>query len=179
MDGKMWIEELTAEYRSLKSQAERALAAVSEDDWFAELSPGTNNLAIQVKHLAGSTRSRWRDFLTTDGEKPDRDRDTEFELTADDTVASLSERWEATWAIVFDELGRLAPADLEKTVTIRGEPLGVVRALHRNLIHVAYHVGQIVLLAKHYGGESWRSLSVERGRSKEFNAAMREKYGEW
>ncbi len=179
MDGERWIEELTGEYRRLKSEAERALAAVSEDDWFAELSPGTNGLAIQVKHLAGSTRSRWRDFLTTDGEKPDRHRDTEFELTEEDTVESLRARWEAAWEIVFGELARLTPEDLEKTITIRGEPHGVVRALDRNLIHTAYHVGQIVLLAKHYAGEGWRTLSVERGRSVEFNEAMRKRFGDW
>ncbi|MBI2362990.1 MAG: DUF1572 family protein [Elusimicrobia bacterium] len=135
-----------------------------------------NSIAILMKHLAGNMRSRATDFLTTDGEKPDRNRDTEFVIDAEDTQDSLQARWERGWGILFDSLESLKPEDLGKTVFIRGEPYSVIRALNRQLAHCAYHVGQIVLLSTSLTGTTWQSLSIPRGKSEEFNAEMRRKW---
>jgi hypothetical protein len=134
----------------------------------------SNSIAIIVKHMAGNMRSRWRDFLTTDGEKPDRNRDTEFE-TPPKTRAELMEMWEGGWKYVFDALEALTDADLTRTVTIRSEPHSVMQAINRQVAHYAHHVGQIVLLAKHFAtnaGKKWESLSVPRGQSKQFAAEV-------
>jgi hypothetical protein len=136
-----------------------------------------------VKHLAGNLRSRWRDFLTTDGEKPDRNRDEEFELGPLDTAErraterrALEQAWREGWAILEGSLAPLGPDDLLRAVTIRGEPHSVVQGIHRALGHCAYHVGQIVLLAKHARGAEWNNLSVPRGGSKAFERTMHEKF---
>jgi hypothetical protein len=122
-----------------------------------------------VKHMAGNMRSRWTDFLTTDGEKPDRNRDQEFELEGWSTRGELLQRWEAGWQIVFDALSKLSDADLGTKVLIRNEPHSVMQAINRQIAHYAYHVGQIVFLAKHLRADNWQVLSVPRGKSKEFN----------
>jgi hypothetical protein len=127
-----------------------------------------------MKHIAGNMRSRLTDFLASDGEKPDRHRDLEFEITGDPTRAQLMEMWEAGWKIAFDTIASLKPEDLERTVTIRGEPLTAFQALHRTVAHYAYHVGQIVYLAKHFRGGDWKTLSIPRGQSEQFNAAKTE-----
>ncbi len=124
-----------------------------------------------MKHMAGNMRSRWTDFLTTDGEKPDRHRDREFERQPDDDAAGLRRRWEEGWAVTLDSIGALGWRDLEKTVTIRGETHTVVEAINRQLTHYAYHVGQIVLLARHFAGADWQWLSVPRGKSAEYEVA--------
>jgi hypothetical protein len=149
------------EFRRLKRQAEQALAQVDDDALRSVLGPESNSLAIIVRHLAGNMRSRWTDFLTTDGEKPDRKRDGEFE-TASQTRHELLAEWEDGWARLFSALEALRPGDLSSNVTIRGEALCVIDAIARQLTHYGVHVGQIVLLAKHFAGERWKTLSIAR-----------------
>jgi hypothetical protein len=122
-----------------------------------------------MKHMSGNMRSRWTDFLTTDGEKPDRNRDSEFETEDSDTAASIRERWEDGWARVFAAVEALEPADLGRTITVRGEKHAVLQAITRQLTHYASHVGQIVFLAKHLAGDRWQTLSIPRGKSREFD----------
>ncbi len=167
-----YLENAAKNFRGLKKLAEGALAQVDEREFFAQPDPESNSLALTVKHVAGNLRSRFTDFLTTDGEKPDRRRDTEFLIEDADTRASLTERWERGWATLFDALSALSPADLLREVRIRGEAHTVVEALNRQLTHYGYHVGQIVFLAKHLKSADWKTLSVPRGASDAFNATM-------
>lgn len=167
---QMWL----AEFRKLKQQAERAVAQVHPEDWFRALDPESNSIAILMKHIAGNMRSRWVDFLTADGEKPDRNRDSEF-IVEGETPESIRQKWEASWKLLFDGLGALQPADLGRRVVVRGESQPVPEAIFRQMAHYAAHVGQIVLLAKHYAGDRWQTLSVPRGQSEQYNAAMRQK----
>ncbi len=158
---------LVSEFRRLKALGDRALAQISSDEAFNTLlDPESNSLVVIVRHMAGNMRSRWTDFLTTDGEKPSRDRDGEFEqtvrLTRDETIAE----WEGGWGVVFQAIDALTPEDLRRTVTIRGEEFSVFEALARQLGHYSQHVGQILFLAKHLAGGSWQSLSIPRGQSK-------------
>jgi hypothetical protein len=149
MSATLIIEELRLEARKLKQQADKALAQVDEDGFFARIDADANSLAVLVKHLGNNLRSRWTDFYTTDGEKPDRHRDAEFELGPDDTRDNLMARWETGWARFIDTVDAMTPADLDRTVQIRWEPHSVPRAAIRGLTHAAGHVGQIVLLARH------------------------------
>ncbi len=169
MNGRHYLEDAVRELAKLKKLADRALAQIPDDALFARLDPTSNPIAIIVKHMAGNMRSRWTDFLTTDGEKPDRHRDTEFVLTEDDTAETLRARWEASWETTLGTIGALTPADLEKTVTIRGEPHTVPQAIQRQTSHYAYHVGQIVLLAHHLAGDAWEYLSIAPGKSAQFD----------
>ena len=171
--GSRFLAESVAGFRSLKDQADRALAQVDDGAFFATLDAGSNSLAVLVAHVAGNAQSRWTDFLTTDGEKPDRDRDGEFELDPGLSREQLMRRWEAGWRAVFTAVDPLVPADLDRTVTIRGEPHSVMQALLRQLRHYAYHVGQMVLLAKHFRGAEWQTLSIPRGKSRQFDRALR------
>jgi hypothetical protein len=168
-----FITGVTRELESYKRMAEKAIAQVDDDGFFASPGPETNSIAIIVKHLAGNLRSRWTNFLTEDGEKPDRDRDGEFEMRPGDSRVALMGSWEAGWRIAFDELARLSDADVGRTVMIRWEPHSVLDALHRQLAHAAYHVGQVTLLARHYAGD-WRTLSVPRGVSAAYNEKKRQ-----
>jgi uncharacterized damage-inducible protein DinB len=161
---EIYLADVRREFARLKHLADAALARVSDEEFFRPLDPESNSLACLVKHLAGNNRSRWSDFLTTDGEKPDRRRDAEFEREPEDTRPALMARWEQGWRTLLDSLAALTPADLTKTVTIRGEPHTVVEAIDRALSHQAYHVGQIVFLAKHFRWSTWESLSVPRRR---------------
>src|SRR6516162_8855104 len=159
-------------FRYYKKLGERAMAQCSDESLFAVIDAESNSIAIIVKHLAGNMRSRWTDFLTSDGEKLDRNRDTEFE-DAPKTRAALMELWERGWKYVFDALVPLTDADLTRTVTIRTEPHSVMQAINRQMGHYAYHIGQIVFLAKHLTAKAtgkWDSLSVPRGQSKQFAA---------
>jgi uncharacterized damage-inducible protein DinB len=159
-------------FRYYKKLGERAMAQCSDESLFAATDAESNSIAIIVKHMAGNMRSRWMDFLTTDGEKPDRNRDTEFE-DAPKTRAALMELWERGWKYVFDALAPLTEADLGRTITIRTEPHSVMQAINRQVAHYAHHVGQIVFLAKHLTAKAtgkWDSLSVPRGQSKQFAA---------
>jgi uncharacterized damage-inducible protein DinB len=156
-------------FRYYKKLAERAMAQCSDESLFTAIDAESNSIAIIVKHIAGNMRSRWRDFLTTDGEKPDRNRDTEFE-DAPKTRAALLELWERGWKYLFDALEPLTDADLGRTVTIRTEPHSVMQAINRQIAHYSNHVGQIVLLARHYAGANWKSLTIPKKKSQEFNA---------
>ena len=157
--------------RSYKKLGEQAMAQVPDAALTTVLDAESNSIAIIVKHLAGNMRSRWTDFLTTDGEKPDRDRDTEFEAPPQ-TRAEILALWEAGWKCVLEALTPLTDADLARTVRIRNEAHSVMQAIHRQIAHYAYHVGQIVYLAKHFASDQWTSLSVPRGKSAEFNARV-------
>jgi hypothetical protein len=161
----------SAEFRKAKRMADRAFGQLRDDDFFVKLNPQQNSIAAYVQHLSGNLRSRFTDFLTTDGEKPDRDREREF---ADATAprAQLIAAWEAGWAHLFSTLDSLRPGDLERTITIRNEPHSVPLALARALAHCGYHIGQIVLLAKHIKtsrGEPWDYLTIPPGGSRAFN----------
>jgi hypothetical protein len=159
-----YLDESLSQFKKLKSQADKALAQTRDQDLFATLDDGSNSIAIVMKHMAGNMRSRWTDFLTTDGEKPDRDRDSEFEISGADSRAKLLAVWEDGWSRVFAAIGALGPDDLEKTVHIRGEAHTVLQAVSRQATHYAAHVGQIVLLAKHLAGSRWQTLSIPRRR---------------
>jgi hypothetical protein len=157
-----------------KKQAERAMAQCPDEALFVTLDAESNSIAIIAKHMAGNMRSRFTDFLTTDGEKPDRNRDTEFE-TPPRTRAELMEMWERGWKCLFEALEPLSEADLTRTITIRTEPHSVMQAVNRQVAHYAHHVGQILFLAKHLTVAKtgkWESLSVPRGKSGEFNAKV-------
>lgn len=178
MEAAGYLEEAVKELRKIKQQAERACAQVSDAQFFAQLDEESNSIALIVKHVGGGLRSRWTDFLTTDGEKPDRHRDSEFVIEEGDTRLALLERWENGWRLMLEAIEALRPQDLGRTITIRGEPHTVLQAINRQLTHQSGHAGQIVLLAKHFAGKNWQTLSVPRGKTEEFNARMREKFGE-
>lgn len=167
-----YVKDSIGLFHYYKKLGERAMAQCPDDGLFTTLDAESNSIAIIVKHMAGNMRSRWMDFLTTDGEKPDRNRDTEFE-DAPKTRAALMELWERGWKYVFDALEPLTDADLGRTVTIRTEPHSVMQAINRQVAHYSHHVGQILFLAKHLTAKAtgkWDSLSVPRGQSKAFTA---------
>jgi uncharacterized damage-inducible protein DinB len=163
-----YIEDSISLFRFCKKQGEGAIEQVSNEQLFSVLDPEMNSIAIIVKHMTGNMRSRWTDFLTSDGEKPDRNRDTEFEQPPS-TRAELLKVWNDGWDRVFSALQPLSDSDLERTVAIRGEPHSVMQAINRQIAHYSYHVGQIVFLAKHLNASGWKSLSVPRNKSAEFN----------
>ena len=171
---EFFLEDALAVFRKYKKLGEDAMAQMDDREFFAQIDAEANSVAVVVKHLAGNMRSRWSDFLTADGEKPDRDRDAEFRIDAETTRADVTRWWEAGWRYVFEAVEPLKPSDLIRTVTIRGEPHTVVKAINRQLTHYAYHVGQVVLLAKHFKSADWKSLSIEPGASQAFNRSMRE-----
>jgi len=168
-----YIDDSLIQLKKLKEQAEKAFAQMTDADFFAALDPESNSVAVIVKHVAGNMRSRWTDFLTSDGEKPNRDRDSEFEMKTADTRAAIMTAWEDGWTRLFQAVSSLAPADLAKTVRVRGESHTVLEAISRQTAHYAGHIGQIVLLAKHYAGPRWNTLSIPRGKSKEFEVSKR------
>jgi uncharacterized damage-inducible protein DinB len=155
-------------FRYYKKLGDRAMAQCPDEGLFATLDAESNSIAIVVKHMAGNMRSRWTSFLTTDGEKPDRNRDTEFEEPPV-TRAELMELWERGWKYLFDALEPLTDADASRTVTIRTEPHSVMQAINRQVAHYSYHVGQIVYLARHFAGDKWQSLTIPKKKSGEFN----------
>jgi hypothetical protein len=163
-----YLEDALEVLRYYKKLAERAMAQVADQHLFTPLDPEANSIAIIVKHMTGNMRSRWTDFLTTDGEKPNRNRDSEF-IDPARTRAALLADWDDGWACVFSALEPLTDADLTRTITIRGEPHSVMQAVNRQLAHYPHHAGQIVLLAKHFACDHWQSLSVPRNKSAEFN----------
>ena len=167
-----YIAATTRELRSLKRAAERAMAQVSDEQFFASLDPETNSIAVLVKHISGNMKSRWTDFLTTDGEKPWRKRDDEFRIGAEDTRAALAVRWEEGWTIFLGTLDSLGPADLERKVAIRAEPYTALGAAQRSFGHYSDHIGQLILLAKHFAGAKWQTLSIPRGKSEEATASI-------
>jgi uncharacterized protein DUF1572 len=165
-----YLDEAHRQMRGHKRLAEGAMAQLKDHELFLTLDAESNSIAIIVKHMAGNMRSRFTTFLTSDGEKPDRHRDQEFELDATTTRGDLTTRWEEGWARVFSAIEGLTPDDVMRTVTIRGEPHSVLQAINRQIAHYAYHTGQIVFLAKHFRSSKWRTLSIARGKSEEFNA---------
>lgn len=168
-----YLSDAIRSFRDYKKLAERAMTQVSDGEFFAVIDDEANSIAVIVKHIAGNLRSRWRDFLTSDGEKADRDRDSEFEITEDGREA-LMEFWETGWKTLFDNIEPLTEGDFSRTITIRGEPHTVVGAINRQLTHYAYHIGQIVFLAKHLKSDQWKNLSVPRNRSAAFNQFLAE-----
>ncbi len=165
-----YLEDVLRQLRKYKQLAERAIAQVDDEQLFTPLDGGGNSIAIVMKHMAGNMRSRWTDFLTTDGEKPDRHRDAEFER-CEMTAHDLRRSWESGWQTTLDAIAGLGWQDLERTVTIRGEPHNVIAAINRQLTHYAYHVGQIVLLAQQFAGDDWQWLSIPPGKSGEFEVS--------
>lgn len=163
-----YIEDALAIFRQYKQLGERAMAQVRDAELFASLDDESNSIAIIVKHMTGNMRSRWTDFLTTDGEKATRNRDGEF-VDPPATREALMTEWEDGWTCVFRAIEALSDVDLGRTVMIRGEAHSVMQAINRQMAHYPQHVGQIVLLAKHYAGERWQTLSVPRNKSAEFN----------
>ncbi|HKF49369.1 MAG TPA: DUF1572 domain-containing protein [Terracidiphilus sp.] len=163
-----YLEDSIELLRYTKTQAERAMQQVADEHLFVTLDEEANSIAVIVKHMAGNMRSRWTDFLTSDGEKPNRDRDSEFVDPAP-TSEALMRDWESGWACVFGALQPLTDSDLARTITIRGEAHSVMQAINRQIAHYSYHVGQIVLLAKHFACERWQSITVPRNKSAEFN----------
>ena len=170
--GKAYLDEALRSLRGHKRLAEGAMAQVTDEEFFRQLDPEANSIAVIVKHMAGNMRSRFTGFLTSDGEKPDRNRDQEFLLDAGTARAEVMRWWEVGWECVFAAIQPLRPEDLSRTVTIRTDPHSVLMAINRQVAHYAYHVGQIVLLAKHMRGAEWKSLSIPRGKSEEFNTRM-------
>lgn len=163
-----YLEDSISLFRHYKKLAEGAIEQVPDEELFTRLDDEMNSIAIIVKHMAGNMRSRWTDFLTSDGEKPDRNRDNEF-IAPPETRAELIKMWNRGWDAVFSALEPLSEADMERTVLIRNEPHSVMQAINRQIAHYAYHVGQIVFLAKHFKSEAWKSLTVPRNKSAEFN----------
>ena len=171
--GRIYLEDIRAQFRKLQATAERAVAQTSDAAFFATPDAETNSIALTVKHVSGNLASRFSDMLTTDGEKPGRHRDDEFVIRTADTREALLARWGAAWSTLHATVGGLSPEDLTRTIHIRREPHSVIAALDRSLAHLAYHVGQIVLLAKHYAGPSWTTLTIARGESETYAPASR------
>lgn len=169
---KHFLDDTIKTLRDYKELADKSFEQLTDEEFFVSLDEESNSIGVIIKHMAGNMLSRWTDFLTTDGEKPDRNRDMEFVLTAETTRAELLARWEEGWRSVFNAIEPLRPEDIERKVFIRGEEYTVVKAITRQIAHYAYHTGQIVFLAKHFRASNWKSLSIPRNRSAEFNAYL-------
>jgi len=169
-----YLDEALRGFRGYKRLAEGAFNQLQERDFFYAPDPESNSIATIVKHMSGNMRSRWTDFLTSDGEKPDRNRDQEFEMNASTTREQVLQWWEDGWKLVFDAVTALQPDDVARTVYIRGEAHTVLQAINRQMAHYAYHVGQILYLGKHIRQSEWKSLSVPKGKSAEYNASKPE-----
>jgi uncharacterized damage-inducible protein DinB len=170
-----YLRDLEFTFRYHQSVADRALAQIADDDLHTLVDGEANSIAIIMKHVAGNLRSRYTDFLTTDGEKPDRDRDGEFEMPERASRAELLAIWDRAFGLVLDTIAALKPDDLVRTVYVRKEPFAVVEALNRSVTHTAYHVGQIVLLAKHFAGSNWKTLTIAKGKSREVETPYKQR----
>jgi len=169
---KHYLEEVRRQLDGYKRLGEGALSQLKDEDFFVTLDPESNSIAIIVKHITGNMRSRFTDFLTTDGEKPTRHRDQEFELGPTITRAEVMRWWDDGWAVVFSAIDTLKPDDLMRTVTIRNEPHTVLQAVNRQLAHYALHIGQFIFLAKHLRSSQWKTLSIARGKSQDYQAVV-------
>jgi hypothetical protein len=167
-----YFADALSSWRAYKKLADKAIAQLKDDELFITLDEEANSVAVIMKHMAGNMFSRWTDFLTSDGEKPNRNRDLEFVIEPQTSKAEVIDYWERGWACLFSALEPLRPEDFEKTVKIRGEEHTIVQAINRQLMHYSYHVGQIVFLAKHFRSASWQSLSIPRNRSAAFNVYL-------
>ena len=172
-----YLDDSRSAMRAYKKLAEKAIAQLKDEEFFVTLDAESNSVAVVMKHMAGNMISRWTNFLTSDGEKPDRNRDLEFVVEPTTTKDEVVAYWERGWQCVFDALAPLHPEDCDRTVTIRGETHTIVQALNRQLMHYAYHIGQIVFLAKHFRSAEWNSLSIPRNRSAQFNAYYGQREG--
>ncbi len=164
-----YLEDALSSFRAYKKLAEKAIEQLQDEEVFATLDEESNSVAVIMKHMAGNMLSRWTDFLHSDGEKPDRNRDLEFVIDPQTSHADLMTYWQRGWHCVFAALEPLRPEDFDKKVLIRGEEHSIIQAIDRQMTHYAYHVGQIVFLAKHLRATEWKSLSIPRNRSAEFN----------
>jgi len=169
---KHYLEDSIASLRAYKKLAEKALEQLTTEEFFVTLDPEANSVAVIMKHMAGNMLSRWTDFLTTDGEKPNRNRDMEFVIDPESSKDDVVDFWQRGWQCVFAALEPLNAADLGRKVMIRGDEHTVIQAINRQLMHYAYHIGQIVFLAKHFRSAEWTSLSIPRNRSADFNAYL-------
>ena len=167
-----YLEDAIGSFRSYKKLADKALAQLKDEEYFVTLDAEANSIAVIMKHMAGNMFSRWTDFLTTDGEKPDRNRDMEFVIGPETTKDAVRDYWERGWACLFQALEPLQPEDFERKVFIRGEEHSIVQAINRQLMHYAQHIGQIIFLAKHLRSSEWQSLSIPRNRSADFNTLL-------
>jgi hypothetical protein len=167
-----YLQDSIASLRAYKKLADKAIDQLKDAEFFLTLDEEGNSVAVIMKHMAGNMFSRWTDFLTTDGEKPDRNRDLEFVIEANAGKEDVVGYWEKGWQRVFEALEPLQAEDLGKTVLIRGEEHTVIQAINRQLMHYANHIGQIVFLAKHFRSSEWKSLSIPRNRSAKFNASL-------
>jgi hypothetical protein len=166
-----YLDEARRQMRGQKRLADSAIAQLKDEELFVTIDAESNSVAILIKHLAGNMRSRFTDFLTTDGEKPDRFRDREFELNAATSRAEVMRWWDEGWKQVFAALDALKPEDVMRTVTIRGEPHTVLQAINRVIAHYAGHIAQIIFLAKHVRSSEWKTLSIPRGKSEDYKVA--------
>jgi hypothetical protein len=173
--GQHYLEDSIASLRAYRKLAEKALDQLTDEEFFVTLDEEANSVAVIMKHMAGNMFSRWTDFLTSDGEKPNRNRDLEFVIEPDTSKEAVRDYWQRGWQCVFDALEPLTADDLGKTVMIRGESHTVIQAINRQLMHYANHIGQIIFLAKHFRSAQWKSLSIPRNRSADFNSYLAEK----
>jgi len=167
-----YLTDAISHFRAYKKMAEKAVVQLRDEEYFVTLDKESNSVAVIMKHIAGNSISRWTDFLTSDGEKPDRNRDLEFVIDSGTTRESVHEYWERGWAAVFNAVEPLQASDFEKKILIRGQEHTIVQAINRQLTHYAYHIGQIVFLAKHFRSAEWQTLSVPKNRSADFNAYL-------
>lgn len=169
-----YLADALSSLRAYKKLADKAIAQTKDNELFVKLDDESNSIAVVMKHMAGNMISRWTDFLNTDGEKPDRNRDMEFVIEASTTKDDVLAYWERGWKCVFEAIEPLTPADFERKVMIRGQEHTIVQAINRQLMHYSYHIGQIVYLAKHFRSSEWESLSIPRNRSADFNKFLGE-----
>ena len=169
----VYLRDVVHLFTIYKSLGDRALAQTPDEHLHTAIDERSNSIAITVKHVAGNLRSRYRDFLTSDGEKPDRNRDSEFEMPERASRDEILGWWHAGWTAALDAITALAPEDLDRTIAIRGEPHLVMEALNRSVTHTAYHVGEIVYLARHFAGPAWTSLTIPKGASAHARGAFR------
>lgn len=172
----LYLDEALRSLRGIKSQADSAMEQLSDEQFFAVLDAESNSVAIIAKHMVGNMRSRFTGFLASDGEKPDRNRDQEFVVAAGASRSDIMQTWEQYWQLVLDTVTSLRPSDVARVVTIRCEPHSVLQAINRQIAHYALHTGQIILLAKHWKGSEWKTLSIARGQSEAANAAYAAKF---
>lgn len=176
MDTNDYLNNVLLEFKQLKNKAEKGMVQIDEHSFFKTLDSESNSIALIVKHMAGNMHSRWTDFLTSDGEKPSRKRDQEFELNNENNRYQLMKYWNSGWNICFETINNLNPSDLNRRITIRNQPHTVYQAINRQLTHYGEHVGQIIFIAKHLRYAKWQTLSIPRGESENFLKKMESKF---